>query len=85
MSRHVVNLSTRTVSQVEFTTAEANARTAEEAAWILARNTRAASDGRAEAYAAARLAVVNKTIDDELAKPSSAIPEIETLRTVLGR
>ena len=42
------------------------------------------SDGREQARAAARLAVVNKIIDDELAKPSSDIPEIETLRTALG-
>lgn len=42
------------------------------------------SDGVAEARAAARAAVVESIVEAELAKSSSAIPEIETLRTALG-
>lgn len=83
--RHVVNASTRSVSMVEFTAQEAAARTAESAAWILARNTRSQNDGITEARIAARLAVANRIIDAELAKPRSDLPEIETLRTALGR
>lgn len=84
MSRHVVNLATRSIKRVELTTEETSARAAEEAAWVLAKNTKAASDGRAEAYAAARLAVLERIIDEELAKPESDLPEIEALRTALG-
>jgi|GEM_PF-6431153 len=84
MDKHVLDVITRAVKIVPLTAAEENARVSEEAAWFLEKNARALQDGIAEARAAARAAVVEKIIEAELAKPTSDIPEIETLRTALG-